>query len=97
MSLEIVYSTSEFYCKSALKYCQHAIDLMRKGEWEKSAKICLFVSTLCSKKPSPNCRMESNLCRKSAKLRLQKKIEESEKFCLAARKICSKNFEILGG
>ncbi|RLE73282.1 MAG: hypothetical protein DRJ37_00665 [Thermoprotei archaeon] len=84
------------YCDRALRLCKTARELVAKGDNEKAAEICLYISTLCIKSPNPICHRESELCKASAEARLRGEIKLAEKLCSESRRICPKNYEIKG-
>jgi len=97
MATQLKVSVSYFYCHLALELCQLARILAREGKHKEAADLCLFISSLCEKKPLYICKLESSICKESAKARLNGNIRLAEELCLKARRTCPRNFEAKGG
>ncbi|MCJ7634505.1 hypothetical protein MUP77_19200 [Candidatus Bathyarchaeota archaeon] len=89
-----------YYCQSALRLCIEARALYASGEGEKAAKICGFVSTLCSENKFKTCTQESSLCAQVAEccLKGQSSVEfkKGSEICVEARKLCPQNNVVAG-
>ena len=100
MTLRIDKTISPFYCQTALRLCLEARKMCESGECGKVAKICSYVSTLCSKNGFGTCSKEASLCIKLTDYcqsgRNSAECKKARVICEEAKKMCPQNNMVNG-